>query len=53
MSYCNVQGIGDDGAVVVLPAAKVEKRVVTVTLPDDEMEKVKCTEEVWFNQDVN
>ncbi|ESQ37267.1 hypothetical protein EUTSA_v10002536mg [Eutrema salsugineum] len=39
--YCNVQGIGDGGAVVVLPAAEVEERVVTVTLPDEEMEKVK------------
>ncbi|KAF3546591.1 hypothetical protein DY000_02010608 [Brassica cretica] len=40
--YCNVQGIGDDGAVVVLPAAKEDERVVTVTLPEDEMDKVKC-----------
>ncbi|KFK39684.1 hypothetical protein AALP_AA3G275800 [Arabis alpina] len=39
--YCNVHGIGDDGAVVVLPAAKKEERVVTVTLPEDEMERVK------------
>ncbi|CAH2052879.1 unnamed protein product [Thlaspi arvense] len=39
--YCNVQGIGDDGAVVVLPAAEGEERVVTVTLPEDEMEKVQ------------
>ncbi|KAL1197194.1 Protein ECERIFERUM 26-like [Cardamine amara subsp. amara] len=39
--YCNVQGIGDDGAVVVLPAVKKEERVVTVTLPEEEMEKVK------------
>ncbi|VVA98518.1 unnamed protein product [Arabis nemorensis] len=39
--YCNVHGIGDDGAVVVLPAAKEEERVVTVTLPEEEMEKVK------------
>ncbi|CAA7042483.1 unnamed protein product [Microthlaspi erraticum] len=40
--YCNVQGIGDDGAVVVLPAAEREEMVVTVTFPVDEMEKVKC-----------
>uniref|UniRef100_A0A1J3HFP0 Protein ECERIFERUM 26-like n=2 Tax=Noccaea caerulescens TaxID=107243 RepID=A0A1J3HFP0_NOCCA len=39
--YCNVQGIGDNGAVVVLPAANGEERVVTVTLPEKEMEKVK------------
>ncbi|VVA98523.1 unnamed protein product [Arabis nemorensis] len=39
--YCNVHGIGDDGAVVVLPAAKEEERFVTVTLPEEEMEKVK------------
>lgn len=39
--YCNVQGIGDEGAVVVLPAAVEEERVVTVTLREDEMEKVK------------
>lgn len=39
--YCNVQGIGDDGAVVVLPAVKKEDRVVMVTLPEEEMEKVK------------
>ncbi|KAF8099977.1 hypothetical protein N665_0234s0024 [Sinapis alba] len=39
--YCNVQGIGDEGAVVVLPAAEEEERVVTVTLREDEMEKVK------------
>ncbi|KAJ0235761.1 Protein ECERIFERUM 26-like [Hirschfeldia incana] len=39
--YCNVQGIGDNGVVVVLPAAEEEERVVTVTLPEDEMEKVK------------
>lgn len=39
--YCNVQGIGDDGAVVVLPAVKKEERVVTVTLSEEEMEKVK------------
>ncbi|KAG2306800.1 hypothetical protein Bca4012_084233 [Brassica carinata] len=40
--YCNVQGIGDDGAVVVFPAADREERVVTVTLPEDEVEKVQC-----------
>ncbi|KAL9829866.1 Protein ECERIFERUM 26 [Arabidopsis thaliana] len=39
--YCNVQGIGDDGAVVVLPGVVEEERVVTVTLPVDEIEKVK------------
>ncbi|KAG7632348.1 Transferase [Arabidopsis suecica] len=39
--YCNVQGIGDDGAVVVLPRVVEEERVVTVTLPVDEIEKVK------------
>lgn len=39
--YCNVQGIGDNGAVVVYPAAKKDERVVMVTLPEDEMEKVK------------
>ncbi|KAL0656006.1 hypothetical protein Bca4012_076590 [Brassica carinata] len=39
--YCNVQGIGDDGEVVVLPAAVEEEMVVTVTLPEDEIEKVK------------
>lgn len=39
--YCNVQGIGDDGLVVVLPAAEEEERVVTVTLPENEMDKVK------------
>ncbi|KAJ0254717.1 Protein ECERIFERUM 26-like [Hirschfeldia incana] len=39
--YCNVQGIGDEGTVVVFPAAEEEERVVTVTLPEDEMEKVK------------
>ncbi|CAN7049296.1 hypothetical protein IGI04_026434 [Brassica rapa subsp. trilocularis] len=40
--YCNVQGIGDEGAVVILPAAKEGERVVTVTLPEAEMDKVKC-----------
>ncbi|EOA30637.1 hypothetical protein CARUB_v10013773mg [Capsella rubella] len=40
--YCNVQGIGDGGAVVVLPSGVEEERVVTVTLPEDEVEKVKC-----------
>lgn len=40
--YCNVQGIGDGGAVVVSPGSVVEERVVTVTLPEDEIEKVKC-----------
>ncbi|CAH2052880.1 unnamed protein product [Thlaspi arvense] len=39
--YCNVQGIGDNGAVVVVPALEEEERVVTMTLPDEEMEKVK------------
>ncbi|CAH8373662.1 unnamed protein product [Eruca vesicaria subsp. sativa] len=39
--YCNVQGIGDDGAVVVFPGAEEEERCVTLTLPEDEMEKVK------------
>ncbi|KFK39682.1 hypothetical protein AALP_AA3G275600 [Arabis alpina] len=39
--YCNVQGIGDEGVVVVLPTAREEERVVTVTLPEEEMEKVK------------
>ncbi|KAG2317294.1 hypothetical protein Bca4012_068185 [Brassica carinata] len=39
--YCNVHGTGDDGEVVVFPAAEEKERVVTVTLPEDEMEKVK------------
>ncbi|CAN7127065.1 unnamed protein product [Brassica rapa subsp. narinosa] len=39
--YCNVQGTGDEGAVVVMPAAAEEERVVAVTLPEDDMEKVK------------
>lgn len=39
--YCNVHGIGDDGVVIVSPAAEEKERVVTVTLLEDEMEKVK------------
>ncbi|XP_023641880.1 protein ECERIFERUM 26-like [Capsella rubella] len=40
--YCNVQGIGDGGAVVVSPGVVVDERVATVTLPGDDIEKVKC-----------
>ncbi|XP_010488464.1 PREDICTED: protein ECERIFERUM 26-like [Camelina sativa] len=41
--YCNVQGIGDGGVVVVMPGGvEEEERAVTVTLSDDEIEKVKC-----------
>ncbi|KAF3498816.1 hypothetical protein DY000_02051910 [Brassica cretica] len=39
--YCNVQGTGDEGAVVVMPAAAEEERVVAVTLTEDDVEKVK------------
>ncbi|KAG7615864.1 Protein ECERIFERUM 26 [Arabidopsis thaliana] len=39
--YCNVEGIGEEGLVVVYAAAKSEERVVTVTLPEEEMERVK------------
>ncbi|XP_010527461.1 PREDICTED: protein ECERIFERUM 26-like [Tarenaya hassleriana] len=39
--YCGIQGVGDAGAVVVLPAATAEGRVVTVTLPEEEVERVK------------
>nr|VDD10711.1 unnamed protein product [Brassica oleracea] len=39
--YCNVEGIGEEGLVVVYAAAKSEERVVTMTLPEEEMERVK------------
>uniref|UniRef100_A0A1J3JX66 Protein ECERIFERUM 26 n=1 Tax=Noccaea caerulescens TaxID=107243 RepID=A0A1J3JX66_NOCCA len=39
--YCNVEGIGEEGLVVVFPAANSEERVVTMTLPEEEMERVK------------
>ncbi|EOA16703.1 hypothetical protein CARUB_v10004904mg [Capsella rubella] len=39
--YCNVEGVGEEGLVVVYAAAKSEERVVTVTLPEEEMERVK------------
>ncbi|CAH8294960.1 unnamed protein product [Eruca vesicaria subsp. sativa] len=39
--YCNVEGIGDEGLVVVYAAAKSEERVVMMTLPEEEMERVK------------
>ncbi|CAH8362012.1 unnamed protein product [Eruca vesicaria subsp. sativa] len=45
--YCNVQGIGDEGAVVVLPALDREERLVMVTLPEDEIDKVKCELREW------
>ncbi|XP_019098110.1 PREDICTED: protein ECERIFERUM 26 [Camelina sativa] len=39
--YCNVEGVGEEGLVVIYVAAKSEERVVTVTLPEEEMERVK------------
>ncbi|CAH2079299.1 unnamed protein product [Thlaspi arvense] len=39
--YCNVEGIGEEGLVVVFAAENSEERVVTVTLPEEEMERVK------------
>ncbi|CAG7906027.1 unnamed protein product [Brassica rapa] len=39
--YCNVEGVGEEGLVVVYAAAKSEERVVTMTLPEEEMERVK------------
>ncbi|XP_010532758.1 PREDICTED: protein ECERIFERUM 26-like [Tarenaya hassleriana] len=39
--YFGIQGVGDDGAVVVLPTAVAEERVMTVTLPEEEVERVK------------
>ncbi|KAJ0245523.1 Protein ECERIFERUM 26 [Hirschfeldia incana] len=39
--YCNVEGVGEEGLVVVYAAAKPEERVVTMTLPEEEMERVK------------
>lgn len=39
--YCNVEGIGEEGLVVVYAAAKSEERMVTVTLPEEEIERVK------------
>lgn len=39
--YCNVEGIGEEGLVVVFPAAKSEERMVTMTLLEEEMERVK------------
>ncbi|VVB01262.1 unnamed protein product [Arabis nemorensis] len=39
--YCNVEGIGEEGLVVVYTAAKSEERVVTMTLSEEEMERVK------------
>ncbi|KAL0867342.1 hypothetical protein Bca101_046460 [Brassica carinata] len=39
--YCNVEGIGEEGLVVVYAAARWEERVVTMTLPEEEMEWIK------------
>lgn len=39
--YCNVEGVGEEGLVVVYASAKSEERVVTVTLPEEEIERVK------------
>lgn len=39
--YCNVEGIGEEGLVVVYAAAKSDERVVTMTLPQEEMDWVK------------
>ncbi|ESQ56303.1 hypothetical protein EUTSA_v10025273mg [Eutrema salsugineum] len=39
--YYNVEGVGEEGLVVVFPAKNSEERVVTMTLPEEEMESVK------------
>ncbi|KFK36272.1 hypothetical protein AALP_AA4G100900 [Arabis alpina] len=39
--YCNVEGIGEEGLVVVYTAVKAEERVVTMSLPEEEIDRVK------------
>ncbi|CAN8232232.1 unnamed protein product [Cochlearia groenlandica] len=39
--YCNVEGVGEEGLVVVFAAAKAEEKVVMMTLLEEEMERVK------------